>query len=168
VKSIYEQLPVVNIKQGEVYIAHSPSLISTVLGSCISVTLFNRRLRVGAMCHGFMPRWKQGSALSKRRRNKLMFVDYSIEKMLEEFYQLGISGNDIEVKMFGGAKMLMPHETSTVNMSIAQENIDAARDAIQAAGLKLLTYDVGGQWGRKLIFNTDTGEVLLKRIKKSA
>ncbi len=51
----YEKLPVYYLRPGELHIADHPGIVTTVLGSCVSVTMFSRRREVGAICHGLMP-----------------------------------------------------------------------------------------------------------------
>lgn len=48
--------PQVYLKPGELYIAQEPTIILTILGSCIGATFWNRRLGVGALCHAMLPR----------------------------------------------------------------------------------------------------------------
>ncbi len=65
-------LPVIHLKAGEIYIAEKPTLVATVLGSCISVTMFNNRFKIGAICHGALPVYKKtGMESGKIQTNRL-------------------------------------------------------------------------------------------------
>ena len=133
-------------------------MISTVLGSCISVTMFFRRFRIGAMCHALLP-GKEGGAESDPFR----FVDHAITHMVREFVRLGVRKRDIEVKLFGGSDVLI---TRDKNATVGNQNVRRAFEIIEREGLTLLARDVRGEVGRKIFFNTGTGEILLRRIKQ--
>jgi chemotaxis protein CheD len=50
------------------------------------------------------------------------------------------------------------------NLSVGRQNILIAMRQIEDHGLILVASDTGGIQGRKLIFKSDTGVVLLKRL----
>lgn len=143
------------LKPGELAVAERPALVSTVLGSCVAVTLFSPRLGVGAICHAMLP-------LAEGREG-FKFVDTSLAHMLESFERLGVTKRELVAKLFGGADMfevLRPASSPTVGW----QNVQAARTILQREGLHLSASDTGGQQGRKLLFYSHTGEVLLKRL----
>jgi chemotaxis protein CheD len=78
----------------------------------------------------------------------------------------GLLPREIEVKLFGGAALIGTSRYREMSNSIGQQNVKAAIDTINSCGLLLKIMDVGGAFGRKIIFNTWTGEVLLKRLNK--
>lgn len=143
------------LKPGELAVAERPALVSTVLGSCVAVTLFSPRLGVGAICHAMLP--------LAAGREGFKFVDTSLAHMLESFERLGVTKRELVSKLFGGADMfevLRPASLPTVGW----QNVQAARTILQREGLHLSASDTGGQQGRKLLFYSHTGEVLLKRL----
>ena len=145
------------LKPGELYIGKEPAVISTILGSCLSITMFNARLGVGGICHALFPND------SKRKKGiEFHYVDGSILYMINEFEKIGIKRNEIEVKVFGGASI----NDTAHKKTVGQANIEAALDILNGNDLKVLTYDFGGTLGRKIIFYTHTGRVLLKKIEK--
>ncbi len=168
-----KNLPVIYLKPGELHISSEPSLVTTVLGSCVSVTMFNRRLGIGAICHGMLP---ECSSSDSRRclssgickdscRDCLKYVDCSIYSMIGQFQKLGIGSNEIEVKLFGGANVLQVRNGADSN-TVGNQNIKKAMQVINSEKLKLTASDVGGERGYKIIFYPHTGEVMKKRIKK--
>jgi len=127
-----------------------------VLGSCISVTLFSPRLRVGAICHAVMP---QGKADQPSKS-----VDQSVRYMLEYFRKRKIEPDEIVAKLFGGAEMFTQVDPACNIRSVGAQNIRMALENLRIAGIEPAALDIGGQQGRKLIFYTRTGEVFLKRV----
>ena len=142
----------VYLKPGELYIGEEPTKVITVLGSCVSVTLFNRRLRIGAICHGAMPQCR------KRR---------GCHEVCEEAFKFGklrgygVTDSELEVKLFGGADTLSSKKENT----IGSMNVKTALEIIREEHLRIIAADVGDSFGRKIIFLTHTGEVYLKRLK---
>jgi chemotaxis protein CheD len=145
------------LKPGELYISDIPTMVSTILGSCIAVTIFNKRLKTGGICHAMLPK----SPYSKEH-GVFRYVDSSISYMLNKFKTMGVKKDEIEVKLLGGADVIDRMNEDTA--SIGQKNIKTALEIIKSEGLKLVVSDVGGKMGRKLHFYTHTGKVLLKRI----
>ncbi len=174
-KTYDNKTPTLFLKPGELHIARDPLIISTVLGSCVSVTMFSRRLRMGGICHAVLP-----SSESAERRccpvncmkcndknTSFRYVDCSIIYMLGQFTMYGISKSEIEVKMFGGADMIVSTYESGFT-SVAKKNIECAIRTLRQNNINLLSCDTGGIAGRKIHFNTHSGEVLLKHLKYKA
>ncbi|MGV1099548.1 chemotaxis protein CheD [Thiovibrio sp. JS02] len=158
-------LPVVNLHPGELFIATEPTLITTILGSCISVCLFCPRQKAGAMCHGVMP-----ERADLAQEDNFRFVESSVRYMVEVLTH----GNPycpnagLVAKVFGGADVLeMRFAAAGKVNTIGSLNIKAAREALAKFNVNVAVEKVGGVHGRKLFFYTHTGDVLLKRIPRS-
>lgn len=145
------------LKPGELYIGKSPAIVATVLGSCISVTMFNERLKMGGICHALLPKKNP----STKGVDNYRYVDSSIFHMLKNFEAMGVKKNEIEVKIFGGADVLY----TTNRQTVGQANIVTALSIIRDEGLDLLPCDFGGTKGRKIIFYTAEGRIRLKKIE---
>ncbi len=160
------ELKSVYLKPGEIYIARNePTVVTTVLGSCISVAMFNERLNVAAICHGLLPKCRDKKACDESCSEGFRYVDCSIRHMLASFSSLGIRRSEIQVKLFGGSDMFESRNPSSI--SVGKQNIEAALKLIEDERLSLVSCDVGGPLGRKIFFHTQTGEILLKRHKES-
>lgn len=156
-------LPTVYLKPGELYIGEKPTKVVTVLGSCVSITLFSKRLKVGAICHGVLPKCRSNGKCSPACGEMFKFMDCSFHYMLARFKKIGIPKDDIEVKVFGGADTFASRKESAVGTM----NVKKTLELLQEENLRLLAGDVGDSFGRKLIFYTHTGEVYVKRLPKS-
>jgi chemotaxis protein CheD len=141
------------LKPGEFYVGEEPAEISTILGSCVSVTIFNARRGIGGMCHAQLPKNR-----SSRTSDRFRYVDSSIYSMLHEFERMGVNRTEIVVNLLGGADVL---ESS---LSVGRKNIETALEIIAKESLYLARSDVGGRHGRKIHFDTRTGKILLKRL----
>lgn len=158
----------VYLKPGEIYFSDGPAVITTLLGSCVSVTMYSRRVGAGAICHGLLPTCKgrKPCECDNFCCEGMRYVDCSIMRMLGWFEQNGVERKEIEVKVFGGSDMLRGNESST-KATVGQQNISIAFQVIEKENLVVSASDVGGLRGRKIYFSTHTGEVLLKRLLKS-
>ena len=146
------------LKPGEIYIAEKPAEVSTILGSCISVTMFSRRAKVGAICHALLPSGHPSAAPEGFR-----YVDTSILYMLGMLEKRGIRGSELEISLLGGSDML---ECTRGNSdTVGRKNIETALRILKGRNLEVRGSDVGGSMGRKVRFSTATGRVLLRRIK---
>jgi chemotaxis protein CheD len=134
-------------------------VVTTVLGSCVSVTMFSAEHRCGAICHAMLPE-------EKLPGDACRYVDSSIMKMLRVFSRNGIDLSRIEVKLFGGSDVLPVLETGEHGATVGRQNIDAALRVIERERLSLAASDLGGLRGRKILFHTHTGEILLKRLQR--
>ncbi|MEW6593543.1 MAG: chemotaxis protein CheD [Thermodesulfobacteriota bacterium] len=163
VDPLHAELPVVNLHPGELFVAKEPTLITTILGSCVSVCLHCPANRTGAMCHGVMPE-KPG-----HQEESFRFVDTSVSYMVEVMArQKGFSCARLEAKLFGGADVLsLKIGLAAQAPTIGAQNIRAAKEALRKHGVTIVTEHVGGDRGCKLFFYTHTGEVYLKLLQRS-
>jgi chemotaxis protein CheD len=144
--------------------AESPTVVTTVLGSCLSVTMWHPRWKVGAICHGLLPRCNSLTTCSFPCGDRFRYVNCSLLQMIRSFEHKGIPLQGIEVKMFGGADMFPLSGTGDRKLRVGEENAGTAINILQSRSLPIVSQDVGGTRGRKILFHVGTGEVLLKRL----
>ncbi|ANA40731.1 MULTISPECIES: chemotaxis protein CheD [Geobacter] len=152
----HPKLPHIYLKPGEFHFATKPTVVTTVLGSCVSVTMFDVFSRAAAICHALLP--------DGPRDDAFRYVDSSIFRMLEMFMSRGITPRQLQVKLFGGSDML---GATASRPGVGSRNVDIAHQVLASEGLEVVAADVGGTRGRKLFFYTHTGEVLLKRLNRT-
>lgn len=155
-----EQLPMHFLKPGEMFVGKEPTAVRTVLGSCVALTVFDKRLNVGAICHGLMPLCCEIDKCDDECLDRFRFVDCAIASLVCMLDEQGSKRGDLSVKLFGGADML----DNPSSNSVGAENIRSALDMIARESLKLVAQDVGDSFARKLIFHPHTGEVFVKRL----
>ncbi|ABB15317.1 chemotaxis protein CheD [Carboxydothermus hydrogenoformans] len=138
----------------------SPVKIVTYgLGSCVGVSFYEPRLKLGALLHIMLPDSTQFSGKLKPEK----FADTGIPLVVRELEKQGARKSSLEVKMVGGAQMFSGPGAQTV-MNIGERNIEMCRKVIARMGLKLVAEDVGGNKGRTMILDTATGNVTVKII----
>ncbi len=136
----------------DIYVDGSSSrIVSTVLGSCISVCLYDTVLQKGAINHFMLPYWN-GIDLDVMKYGNLSTIH-----ILEELIKAGSEYKNIVAKVYGGAEVLADRPT---NFHIGQRNIQVAHEILNEFQIPIITESTGGKKGRIIEFNTQTGEVV--------
>jgi chemotaxis protein CheD len=146
------------IHVGQIHVDHAPMAISTVLGSCVSVCLYDTRNGIGGMNHYLLPFWN-GNGLQTPK-----FGNIAIPKLIESMMAKGSSAKTLEAKIFGGAAM---NSGVCDAMMIGQKNILVAKEILKEYGISIVAEDVGGTRGRKIQFDLERGKILLKYATSS-
>lgn len=132
-------------------------LITTVLGSCVAVCLWDTVSGGGGMNHFMLPLWNgEGLATPK-------FGNIAMERLLKQLLDHGRRRDHLVAKMFGGANIL---GMSQAAYPIGQRNIDLAVSMLESWGIPLAAADTGGSRGRKIIMNTLNGTVQVAKARK--
>ena len=147
----------VYLKPGEGLVTRTPVLVSTVLGSCVAVTMFSAASGFGAICHAMLPD-------NAGRETDLRYVDTALRHIYEKLLEYGVSG-DLEVKLFGGAQVLNVAERALHKQTVGDQNVAAAETMLASLGLVIAASDTGGLRGRKLFFCTRSGDVFVRRMR---
>lgn len=149
---------IVMVGIGDYAIARSPVKIKTSgLGSCVGVTLYDRQEKIGGLLHTMLPNIKKAGI----KDNPAKFTDAGIEYIVAEIIKNGGSRKKLEAKLVGGASMF---ENS--HMNIGERNIKSAKETLQKLGVKIIAEDTGKNYGRTIIFDTFTGDLLIKTMLK--
>jgi chemotaxis protein CheD len=151
----------ITLQPAEVFVTLRPRLIRTLLGSCVAICLSNGHRGIGAMCHALLPS-SQGATGAEGGR----FVDEALGTMLRHLDQAGVKPGTLKARIFGGADMFQPQGSNLY--AVGQRNIDMARTALDAAGIPVIGESTGGTLGRKVIFNTASGEVVVNLLRPAA
>jgi chemotaxis protein CheD len=157
-------LPDLNLQPGELYLARSPAILRTILGSCVGVTFWSARLGAGALCHGVLPRCPPGWPPASKPSEGHRYVDFSIRYLAQQFDTLGASRQELVVKLFGGADVLPVTRGRVDRLTVGALNCRVAAEVLAEEGFIVSASDLGGVRGRRIHFHTGTGEVLLHRL----
>ncbi len=136
-----------------------PHRVTTILGSCVSVCLFDPVRRVGGINHFMLPLWN-GEGLPTPR-----YGNIAIDTLIDRLSGLGCLVSRLQAKLFGGAAMW---ENADRFMPIGTGNIDLAWRILAQFDIPVVASDLGGGASRKIIFSSNTGEVLLRRQLRTA
>jgi chemotaxis protein CheD len=133
----------------------TPFMVDTVLGSCVAVCLFDQHLKIGGINHYMLPFWNGNGLASPKYGN------IATEKLIEKMLRNGATIQNMVAKVFGGANQM------NTSLKIGDQNVEIARQTLSNNGIKIVAENVGGDVGRKLRYNTGTGQVMMKFLTKT-
>lgn len=141
---------------GAIHTAEGEFTISTVLGSCVAVCLWDSVNRKGGMNHYKLPLWN-GDGLPSPK-----FGNIAIQKLVEKLMEMGCRKQYLKAKVFGGGAVI---QTAGGLLNVGERNIQVAKDILAQEGIPIVAADVGGELSRKILFNTNDGSVLMKKAR---
>ncbi|WP_022851640.1 chemotaxis protein CheD [Limisalsivibrio acetivorans] len=152
-KGLDPKRPKIYIHAGQLHVTNEEVYISTVLGSCVAVCLFDNVKRVAGMNHYLLPLWN-GEGLKS-----LKYGNVSIKKLIESMEKKGANRMVLVAKLFGGAS---PQKLTNEGLMIGEKNITVAKDHLAKEGIKVVASDLGGFKGRRILMDSRTGGIKLK------
>ncbi|HKJ05815.1 MAG TPA: chemotaxis protein CheD [Geopsychrobacteraceae bacterium] len=139
---------------GALFVDSRPHLVTTVLGSCVAVCLWDSVQKVGGINHYLLPLWN-GEGLSTPK-----YGNIAIEKLISGMLDLGCKKKYLVAKLFGGAALWQNQHGL---LRVGDRNASLAQDILKEHNIPIVASDLLGEQGRKIIYNTETGAVLLRR-----
>jgi chemotaxis protein CheD len=158
-----DDFPDVYLRPGERFLARRPTVIRTILGSCVGITFWCARLGAGALCHTMLPCAPRDSSASMTLADVGRYVDSCIRDLARQFDELGARRSEIQIKLFGGADVLLVENTAS-RPTVGRLNCESAIKVLRDEGYEVAASSLGGNCGCKISFNTGSGEVLLLRL----
>jgi len=141
---------------GQIFASRERHAVTTILGSCVSVCLWDPSAKVGGINHFLLPTHTGDGPVSPR------FGDLAIRELIEQLIAFGCRRRNLLSKIFGGACVLEAFQVRESHLG--QRNVQLAEQFLAGAGIPLAGQDVGGQRGRKLICHTDNGTAWVKAL----
>lgn len=130
--------------------------ISTLLGSCVAVCLYDPKLRLGGMNHFLLPSRAGGDNSDV---NVILNGDYSMEVLVNGLLNKGAQKSRLIAKAFGGGTIV-----SSIRMAIGERNAEFAHEWLDREGIRLVASDFNGPWSRKVVFVPQSGDAFCRRI----
>lgn len=157
-----KNIMVAKILPGEFYVTNEDELITTVLGSCISACIRDKISGVGGMNHFMLPETSKQKLQSGNEAvvgNAMRYGNYAMEHLINTILQNGGRRKNLEVKLFGGGKVI-----PTMGR-VGEKNIEFALEYVDAEGLTLLSHDLGNNYPRNVQYFPKTGKVRMRKVK---
>lgn len=134
---------------GDLVVSRTPTRMSTVLGSCVAVCLFDARRRFGGMNHFLVP----------NGGTKALHGDWSTTSLIKRMLELGSTIESLEAKVFGGG---CPLRLADEAYAVGPGNVATARQILAEHGIPIRVQRTGHEGGVKLYFESWTGVVWFK------
>jgi len=158
------------------------NLVTSGVGSCLVITLYDTKLQIGALAHTMLPsspaqntEYKTppfGSSPSENlpgrqtcivaeqvsaKVEETKYIDVAIDQILKRMEVRGAKREDLEAKLIGGANMF-----PSFHSDIGKDNVLSAKEQLKKKGIRVVGECVGGSQGRSVEFSPTTGVVTVK------
>jgi len=139
---------------GQVFVTSDPITISTILGSCAAVCLWDRHKKAGGMNHYLLPEGVNEGA------NRLRYGNAANPELLRQVLALGCEVRNLQAKIFGGSSAF----GANPSVSVGSRNVELAENFLQSAGIPVVERDISGKRGRRLVFQVFDGVTMIKNF----
>jgi chemotaxis protein CheD len=154
-------LPVAKLLPGDYYVTRYNEAIFTVLGSCVSACVRERKLGIGGMNHFMLPLDQSGGTSAWAENlvsSATRYGNVAMERLINDIMRLGGQRANLEFKVIGGGKVL------DMALDVGARNARFIRDYLQTEGFLITAEDLGDCFARKLYYNPTTGKLRVKRL----
>lgn len=147
----------INVIQGDFYVSDDPQLVlSTVLGSCIAICIFDPAIEAGGMNHFLLA--EPGAGSERDPLKQRLYGAFAMEQLINEMIKRGANRSTMKAHIYGGSNIhrAMAH--------IGTSNANFARDFLRQDGIPISLEDTGGSAARRLDLKPATGQIRCKHI----
>lgn len=148
--------PSVYLYPGSIFVSSQPCSITTILGSCVAVCLWDTTLARGGANHFLLPYRTATEEPSAR------FGDVAVQRLIDQVLALGGSRHNLRAKIFGGANVIRAFRGA--DDLLGEQNAQAGLELLAQSGIPVVAHNLGGHFGRKLIFHVDSGHAWVRKL----
>ncbi len=138
------------LKIGDVQVSNTPIVFKTILGSCVSVCIWDIKSYHGGMNHFLLP-------LAPADEQSAKYGDYSIRKLILSIKALVPTETSLIAKIFGGANTV-----AVIRNPIGDKNVKMAKQILAENNIEIVAEDTGGTKSRFIHFDSSSGKILVK------
>ena len=154
----------IEVKMGDIAVVKNMGILSASgVGSCLIITLFDRRLRIGGMAHAMLPSDNEvqttckKEGYTKHKMTDTKYVDQAISELTKQMGTQNKRNINLEAKIVGGANMF-----PAFDLNIGKNNILSAKNRLKKEGIMITGQSVGGSIGRSVEFCVASGIMTVK------
>jgi chemotaxis protein CheD len=145
---------------GQLYFGNQPASLRTLLGSCVAITLWHPKRRIGGMCHYLLPDRNEVEAVLRDGR----YAAEAVALLVEAIAHVGTRPDEYEAHLYGGADTLPGHLAHKPNIGV--RNIEIGWELVDRHGFQLMGVDVGDDVPRTVRMDMRNGEVHMRRSER--
>lgn len=132
---------------------HEATIVRTVLGNCVAVTFFDQQRRFGGINQFVFPR------TDRREDMTPQFGNVGIRALYRMLMDMGASKASMVAQIVGGAECQILDDNG-----LGLQNVNLARGILQKMGVPVVSEDVGGSMGRKVLYHSGTNEMAVFKV----
>ncbi len=141
------------LEPGAVFFSRGGGMVRTVVGNGGVVCLWDRVLKSGGMTYYRYPSTGESGKATAQYGNAALVA---LIRMMEE---AGSQKTDMSAQIIGGA---CPEDQE--DNHLGEENTSFAKAFLLKKGIKIMSEDVGGHMGRKIMFDVATGQAVVYKV----
>jgi len=141
---------------GQVFVSSEGQSVVIILGSCVAVCMWDPSQGIGGATHYMLPTWDEKGMPSPRYGN------VAISILLRKLLEAGAVRGQLRAKIFGGGCLFdsMREPNANKEQHLGSRNVDIALAMLSKAQIPVVSTEVGGDRGQRIVFRADTGHSL--------
>jgi len=143
------------LKPGYVLANREDTIVRAVLGNAVIVTLYDRKNNFGGISHYFLP------VIYDRARSTPQYGNVAVTALCRLIADLGGKRGSLAAQIIGGGKSLEREDNG-----LGMHNVDIARRVLRKFGVPVVSEDVGGSLGRKVVYHSGSNETLIYKVER--
>lgn len=153
----------IKVGMADLKICKAPDCLTTLgLGSCVGVALYDYNTKITGLAHIMLP----NSQEIKNNSNIAKFADTGIVELVRQMEEAGAKRSKITAKIAGGACMFAFAMKQNDSLNVGAKNISAVKMILSELNIPILAEDVGLNYGRTVIIDSNTGIYTIKAVGK--
>lgn len=163
-------MKLINVSIGDYHVAGGHTVLTTVLGSCVGVIIYDKVNKVGGLAHVYLPdsrliRRKVNEDRNGSLSNVLKYADLLIPRMIKKIEHMHGEKKHFFASIVGGASIYDFPSDSLLN--VGRRNLETTREILDSLDIRYVEVKVGGRHGRRVTFHLDTGDIEIIEFKDS-
>ena len=146
---------ITNVGVAQVKDSEDPTILRTILGSCVGICIYDRTKKIGGLAHVLLPNDTTNGKTPEK------YADTAIPLLVDKLIKNGASKEYLSAKIAGGASMFKFKSDLPLGQ-IGDRNIETSKKVLQELGIKLMEEDTGGNSGRVIDFFLQDGHLKVK------
>jgi len=149
----------VNVGVAQLKIGNSPTVLRTILGSCVGICVYDRMKKIGGLAHVLLPTDQAGGSTPEK------YADTAIPLLVERLLKEGCKKEFMSAKIAGGASMFKFAPNLPLGQ-IGDRNVEKTKFILEKLGIQVVAEEVGGNNGRVIDFFLEDGRLKIKAAGK--
>jgi len=150
------------LQPGDFYFGDVNTRIRTILGSCVSITMWHPTRLIGGMCHYMLPARADGSAASLDGR----YAEDALKMFMHEIRAVKTHPAEYQLKLFGAGNMFPSVRNKVAHkreLNVPDKNRAIAYSLVEKHGFKIDAEDLGGDGHRQVLFDIWSGHAWVRK-----
>ncbi|MBO9515086.1 MAG: chemoreceptor glutamine deamidase CheD [Variovorax sp.] len=152
----------VKLLPSEYYVTTTDTVLTTVLGSCVSACIIDIDNGVAGMNHFMLPEDADNAA--RDQADSMRYGAYAMDVLVRELVRAGARRDRLQAKVFGGAAVL----ANMTTLNIGDRNADFVLRYLRSERIAVAAQDLRGPYARRVCFIPSTGKAVVRKLRGQA